>query len=131
MVSHYLQRGSSVFTCFLDASKVFNLVRHSLLFKKLLSVGLPDLVVRLLSIWYSNQQLNVRWGKAYSNKFDVSNSVRQGGVLSPILFSIYLDTLLISLKNTGVGCFWSGQFAGAVAYTDDIVLMVLEITLVR
>ena len=90
VVSHYLQRGSSVFTCFLNASKAFDLVRHSLLFKKLLSVGLPDLVVRLLSRWYSSQQLNVHWGKAYSNKFGVSNGVRQGGVLSPILFSIIL-----------------------------------------
>ena len=130
VVSHYLQRGSSVFACFLDASKTFDLVRHSLLFKKLLSVGLPDLVVRLLSRWYSSQQLNVRWGKAYSNKFGVSNGVRQGGVLSPILFSIYLDTL-ISLKNTGVGCFGGGQFAGALAYADDIVLMAPSLSALR
>ena len=103
VVSHYLQRGSSVFACFLNASKAFDLVRHSVLFKKSLSIGLPDLVVRLLSRWYSSQQLNVCWGKAYSDKFGVSNGVRQGGVLSPILFYIYLDTLTI--KNTGVGCF--------------------------
>ena len=45
--------------------------------------------------------------------------------------SIYLDTLMISLKNTGVGCFWGGQFAGALAYEDDIVLMAPSFSAIR
>ena len=104
VISHYLQRSSSIFACFLDASRAFDLVKHSLLFEKLVTRGLPHLVVRFLSRWYSKQQLRVLWDKEHSEKFGVTNGVRQGGVLSPILFSIYLDTLLLSLKNTGVGC---------------------------
>ena len=47
----------------------------------------------------------VRWGRASSTPFTVSNGVRQGGVLSPVLFSIYLDELLMKLESLGVGCF--------------------------
>ena len=45
------------------------------------------------------------------------------GVLSPILFAIYLDELLLRLKSSGVGCHWSHHFAGVLAYADDVVLL--------
>ena len=89
----------------------------------LLSRGLPPLVVRLLHSWYVSQNLRVRWDAALSHPFVVSNGVRQGGVLSPILFAIYLDELLLRLKSSGVGCHWSHHFAGALAYADDVVLL--------
>ena len=52
----------------------------------------------------------------------MSNGV-QGGVLSPILFSVYLDDLLQNLADSGVGCHWGHLFVGAVCYADDIVLL--------
>ena len=44
-------------------------------------------------------------------------------VVSPILFSVYLDDLLKKLSDSGVGCYWGHLFAGAVCYADDIVLL--------
>jgi hypothetical protein len=59
-----------------------------------------------------------------SHKFSISNGVRQGGVLSPILFTIYIDDdLLVELERQGIGCFWRHLFAGAVCYADDIALI--------
>ena len=48
---------------------------------------------------------SVRWLGKSSDHFEVSNGVRQGGVLSPILFTIYLDGLLDSLHTSGRGCY--------------------------
>ena len=61
--------------------------------------------------------------KSFSILFYVSNGVRQGGVFSPALFSVYLYGLLQALADSGVGCHWGNLFAGAVCYTDDIVLL--------
>ena len=64
-------------------------------------------------------------------KFGVTNGVRQGGVLSPVLFSVYLDTLLLTLKNMSVGCSWGGEFIGALAYADDVVLLAPSLSALR
>ena len=102
VVAQYTHRGTNVFGCFLDASKAFDLVDHGILFQKLLNRGLPSTVVRFLLLWYQSQQLNVRWNGQISESFGVSNGVRQGGVLSPVLFAIYVDGLLWELERCGV-----------------------------
>ena len=65
----------------------------------------------------------VRWDSAYSNEFSVSNGVRQGSVISPNLFSLYIDALLIQLENSGFGCHINNFFYGCFAYADDLVLL--------
>ena len=51
----------------------------------------------------------------------LSSGVRQGGVLSPILFTIYIDELLLQLKRDGIGCHWGHLFAGAFCYADNLI----------
>ncbi len=43
---------------------------------------------------YLNQKLRIRWNSTHSQYFNVSNGVKQGGVISPILFYIYMVRLL-------------------------------------
>ena len=114
---------NNVFACFLDASKAFDRVNHSILFCLLLDRNLSPVIVRFLLSWYSSQSLNVRWNQHLSSHFRVSNGVRQGVVLSPILFTIYLDELLRRLSNSGIGCHLDYFYTGAFAYADDIVLL--------
>ena len=123
IISNYIHNGSPVLGCFLDASKAFDLVNHGILFQKLYDRGLSQTVIRFLSSWYLTQQMSVRWGNSLSDSFKVTNGVRQGSVLSPVLFSVYLDGLLEELGNSGVGCHWGCLFAGAICYSDDIVLL--------
>ena len=79
------------FTCFLDASKAFDLVNHWRLFKIGIDQCVPILIIRLLLHWHAKQTLLVRWGHTASKYFSVSNGVRQGSVLSPHLSGIYMD----------------------------------------
>ncbi len=55
---------------------------------------MSPLVLRLLFYMYTHQKLQVWWGEHIGNMVSVSNGVKQGGVLSPTLFSVYLDGLL-------------------------------------
>ena len=123
IAAHYMTHGSPVYSCLLDASKAFDLVDHSILFQQLLDRNTPGLLVHFLITLYSSQSCIVSWDGSVSTPFRVSNGVRQSGVLSPVLFTVYMDILLNMLKDCGVGCYWDGVFVGALGYADDIILL--------
>ena len=122
-IKYYNYFSSPVYTCFLDASKAFDRVNHWTLFKKLLIKGVPVILVRILCVWYRCQQLCIQWGKTKSSFFTISNGVRQGGILSPKLFSVYMDDLSNMLIGSGVGCYIDNVCVNHVFYADDLCLM--------
>ena len=65
----------------------------------------------------------IRWGDAYSAKFKVTNGVRQGGILSPYLFNVYVDELSEELNKCNVGCNLNGLLINHIMYADDLVLI--------
>ena len=44
---------------------------------------------------YTHQKLRVNWNGVYSSLFEVSNGVKLGGIILPLLFGIYIDVLVI------------------------------------
>ena len=89
----------------------------------LLDRNVPSSVVRTIFNLYQCQSARVKWKSSISEEFEIRNGVKQGGVLSPILFSIYIDDLLLNLSKSGYGCYTGHHFAGAFAYADDVVLL--------
>jgi hypothetical protein len=79
--------------------------------------------LRLLLFIYSYQQCDVRWNSSHSHKFSIHNGVRQGAVSSPILFSVYINDLIVILREAGFGCHLGGLFVGCLGYADDILLL--------
>jgi exonuclease III len=122
-INSYKALNSSVFTCFLDASKAFDRVNHGALFDKLLRRGVPVYIVRLLMFWYAHQRVCVKWGNTLSEFFTVCNGVRQGGILSPLLFNVYMNDLSTCLNTHNIGCAISGITINHLMYADDLVLL--------
>ena len=122
-VNHYNFNKTNVFVLMLDATKAFDRVNYCKLFNELLKRNMSPLVIRLLLKMYTSQSLKVKWRSVISNKFTVCNGVKQGGVLSPLLFSVYIDGLLKRLKDSGVGCYMGNHFTGACGYADDVTLV--------
>lgn len=123
VVESYRASNSPVYLAFLDASKAFDRINHWLLFKKLLLRNIDVLLVRILYVWYSTQLMYVKWGNCVSVPFNVKNGVRQGGVLSPALFNIYVDELSNLLLKCKTGCNINGVFVNHIMYADDTVLI--------
>ena len=80
---------------------------------------------------YSNNLVRIAWGGVLADYFSAVNGVKQGGVLSPVLYCVYIDDLLLALSKSGVGCYIGSNFVGALAYADDIVLIAPTATAMR
>ena len=78
---------------------------------------------RFLMNTYCKQQMRVKWNGAISSTFSTSTGVKQRGVLSPILFNVYLDELIEMLSKQRLRCHLHGQFVGAFIYDDDLILL--------
>ncbi len=65
----------------------------------------------------------VSWNGVNSDQFKLCNGVKQGGVMSPLLFSIYINPLMQNLNNGKVGCYMGDICCNAFAYADDIVIL--------
>ena len=121
-LSYYATNQSNVFCTFLDASKAFDRIDYCKLFRLLLKRDLPACILRVLLCFYTNNFVRVSWCGLFSEYFLATNGVKQGGVLSPVLFCVYIDDL-VRLSNANVGCFIGSNYAGALAYADDLVLL--------
>jgi len=122
-IEYYRSNRGTTYCVMLDATKAFDRVQYCKLFRKLIDRKLPLVIIRFLLNMYTMHQTHVEWNGAYSQWFDVRNGVKQGGVLSPVLFCVYIDGLLNALSASGVGCHIGYMFVGALAYADDIVLV--------
>ena len=103
-INYFLENENEiVFECFLDLSKAYDKVNHTLLFMKLMKRPTPTFIVKFLRNRFREQDLYVKWNSSKSASFKTSNGVRQGSVLSPALFIVYVDDLSNGLEQSGVG----------------------------
>ena len=103
VVNYYTEQKTPVMSLFLDAAKAFDKVNHWILFRKLLNRNVPAMLVRLICFWYREQRISVKWGNSTSSSFTVRNGVRQGSLLSPRLFTLYVDELTYNYVKPALG----------------------------
>ena len=102
VADYYLQRGTPIIGVALDCSKAFDKCLFNKLFEKLLARNVPGIVIRALVHVYEEQTACVRLLGNNSESFRVTNGTRQGSVGSPKPFAVYLDGLLLELRQLKV-----------------------------
>ena len=122
-IDHFLRNDGEVFSCMMDMTKAFDMVQHSLLFRKLMDVHLSYIFIRLIMVMYYLQYANVRWNQLVSDVFPMGNGVKQGAVLSALLYCIYVNGLFRKLRSKKAGCWIGSTFLGILGYADDNFLL--------
>ena len=122
IVNKYTEGGSTVSICTLELSKAFDKVNHFALFSKLMARNVPVLLLKLAEHWFSLASTCVKWGGHVMHFFKVFAGVRQGGLLSPCLFAIYMDDVVKKIYKSGLGCNLSFLCTSVFLYADDSLL---------
>ena len=68
-------------------------------------------------------EYNIKWSNVYSESFPVGCGTKQGGILSPDFFAIYINDLIIKLRSTGIGCHVIRRFIACLLFADDVSLI--------
>ena len=110
---------------FIHASKAFDCVNHWKLFDVMVERKCLASIIRFLMFWYRYQKLCIKWDGVLSEKFSVSNGIKQGAIVSSKLFNIYVSTLSMSLNEKYIGCCLNGNVVNHLYYADDLVLFSL------
>jgi len=96
---------------------------HHALFIQLMRRNIPVLLLRLLENWFDLGVTCVKWGSYFSEFVKLSCGIRQGGVLSPYFFAVFIDSVVNKIKNSRLGCYVRHECFSVLLYADDIVLL--------
>ena len=77
-------------------------------------------------VWYSLQRMHIRWGNTFSTFFCLCNCVKQGGIISPVLFNVYMDDLSCVLNRSNIGLCIGGEIVSHLSYVDDLCSICLS-----
>ena len=123
IVNHYHSLNTPVYACFIDVKSAFDRLSHWKLYQKLIAKGIPKKIINILKFWNLNQKLCVNWGSSMSHHFYMGNGIRQGSLISPFLYNLYVDLLSERLSGSRIGCFIGDNAVNNLSWADDLVVM--------
>ena len=105
-------KNSSTAAVFIDLSKAFDCINHSLLLEKLERYGVRGLPLKFIESYFTNRYQYTRVENSKSETVPVTTGVPQGSALGPLFFAIYINDIVKVIKYTKV-----------FIYADDVVLV--------
>ena len=98
---------------------------HKGLFHRIFQYGIRGNVYELIKSLYSKSSCSVKIGKCETSKFSYRRGVRQGCILSPLLFNLFVNELLLSFNCNKTDPFTlpNGTKLNSLLYADDLVII--------
>ena len=122
-VAYNMEQHRDVYVGFLDTKKAFDTVWHDGLMYKLFKAGLDPKMWRIVKQMYTGFECAVVIGNSISEWFLVDQGVHQGAPLSLWLYQLYVNDLLVELRQVKSGAKIQEIKVACTAYADDISLV--------
>ena len=123
VINSFVSNRSTVNICAMDISKAFDKMSHHGLFLKLMDKTIPVKLLYVLEYWFSVSYTCIRWGHCHSNYIQLNCGIRQGGILSPYLFAVFIDGVVNIAQRSYYGCHFGLVNLSIFLYADDILLV--------
>ncbi|XP_060531554.1 uncharacterized protein LOC132705137 [Cylas formicarius] len=117
-----------IFLCFVDYEKAFDRVQHSKLMQILRKTDVDDKDIRCFERLYWGQTANITIQNIITEDIDIRRAVRQGCVLSPLLFNLYSEAIFNeAFEEQELGVKVNGIPISNIRYADDTVLIANDV----
>jgi hypothetical protein len=114
----------SVYAAFIDFKKAFDCIDRNYLLFKVLNEGIEGKLYWAIKSIYSKNEACVRLNTIHTTDwFSCDNGVRQGDILSPTLFSIFINDLSKEINMLDKGVEFGQDKLSILLYADDVVLL--------
>ena len=113
----------STYAVFVDFKKAYDTVNRNLLFQDLNKIGISTHFLNTIKAIYSHVECAVKLNENMTNWLNVNSGLKQGCVLSPVLFNIFINSLVTEIKALDIGIDIDDEKIGILLYADDIVLV--------
>ena len=115
----------NIYFCFIDYTRAFDCVDHHKLWKILKEMGILDHLTCLLRNLYAGQEATVRTGHGTTDWFQIGEGVRQGHIVSPCLFNLYVEYIMrnAGLEEAQAGIKIAGRNINNLRYADNTTLV--------
>ena len=124
LIDKYCHKNNKkIYSCFIDLSKAFDTVPRDILLKKLQGVGIKGKVFNIIRGIYTNDTAYIKIDGKITKSFPINQGVRQGCVLSPLLFNIFMAELAKDLMALDNGLELENSKINSIFWADDIVLL--------
>ena len=124
IVETRIKKKMNTFATFIDFSKAYDRIDRSLLWHKLSKIGIDGKMFNALKSLYSNVKCTVRLNGVHSDWFKVQTGLKQGCILSPLLFNAFVNDLIQEIRRLHVGIpYTDDELISILLYADDIVLL--------
>ena len=95
----HIQVQKPLYVCFIDYAKAFDRVKHDQLIGCLEGIGIDGKDVRIITNLYWNQKAAIRLSGVTSEYTPIKRGVRQGCILSPLLFNVYTEFIFRKIND--------------------------------
>lgn len=129
ILNHIIQRkreekNSKVYTLFIDLRAAFDKVEGKKLWERLKVKNINEHLIRRIKDLYEETKVTIRTRQGMTSMFKTTKEVRQGCVLSPLLFNLYIADIDKYMSERGIGGIKLGkERIWTLAYADDMVIM--------
>ena len=125
MIKKAIKFQKNIYFCIIDYAKAFDYVDHNKLWKIFQEMGIPDHLTCLLRNLYAGQETTVRSGHGTTDWFQIGKEVRQGCILSPCFFNLYVEYIMrnAGLEEAQAGIKIARGNINNLRYADDTTLM--------
>jgi hypothetical protein len=127
VINYFNTRKSTVNVGVIDLKKAFDKCNSFGILCMLQKRSVNIYIINMLENSFSKNSTTVKWDNVTSDRVPLLSGVKQGGVLSPILFTLFVDIVLKSLEESNLGCFINYNCYNSFMYADDLILLSISV----